>query len=311
MPGAWAPSTSVSTPCRSSSRTRPATGPDEGRGRGDLAHQREPGPWRDGLEVRLHDLGRVVDRERDLDDDDPRAVPVRGGPQRVQRGVVLVVGGEQLVAGLEPERREHGRHAVVALGTKTMPSGVRVEERATSRRASSRRPSSSRSRKRTGSASSRSRQARCASSTGSGHAPKLPWLRNDTEGSSSQGERSKVGWVTSRTIANRRVIAGRRQPKLIVPRAICPLSPPALRPVVGSRPGIVRRPRRLRRLRQPRRRSRRHVDDHAAAPDRRPLSTRDRRSGPATNGATYASTRIGIRIRNGPGKRTATKTPTA
>ena len=67
-PGACAPSTSVSTPRRSSSRTIASDREDEG-GRGrHVAHEREPRAGRHRVQVRLDGLGRVVDRERDPDD---------------------------------------------------------------------------------------------------------------------------------------------------------------------------------------------------------------------------------------------------
>ena len=72
---------------------------------------------------------------------------------------------------------------VVALGTKTRPSGSACRNAPRRSRTSTSSPGSSRSRKRTGCRSRRSRQAACASMTGAGQAPNEPWLRNVQVGS--------------------------------------------------------------------------------------------------------------------------------
>ena len=128
MPGACAPSTSVSTPRRSSSRTIAPTGRTSAVG--EVTWLTRANRVRVGhrLEVRLERLRGVADRERDPDDDDARAVACRGGPQRVERRVVLVVAGQELVAGLEPQRGEDGRDAGRRVGHERDAVGIRLEE---------------------------------------------------------------------------------------------------------------------------------------------------------------------------------------
>ena len=106
----------------------------------------------------------------------PRALG--DGLERVERRVVLVVVREQLVAGPEPQRCEHRRDAGRRVRDDDEALGIGVEERARpSRRAASRRPSSSRVRNRIGLASSSASSARWASRTGRGQAPYVPWVR--------------------------------------------------------------------------------------------------------------------------------------
>src|SRR4051794_17933870 len=99
----------------------------------------------------------------------------------------------------------------VAFGTKASPSGSALTKMATSRRAESSSASSSRARNRTGWRSIRSRQARCASRTGSGHAPKPPWLRYETSPSSRHGARSWTGRATALPERHRERAAVRRR----------------------------------------------------------------------------------------------------
>ncbi len=100
----------------------------EGGGRGDVADEREPGSLADRLEVRLHHLGRVLDRERHPHDSQRRAIPLRRRTHGVEGGVVLVVAREQLIAGLEPDRRQHRRHGRRRVGHEHDPLRIGVEE---------------------------------------------------------------------------------------------------------------------------------------------------------------------------------------
>ena len=134
-PGACAPSTSVSTPRRSSSRTSAATGMT--RAVGDVTWLTSARRVRGVTASRNASTtcDGSADRERHPDDDDARPVARRGGPERVERGVVLVVAGEELVAG--PKRRDARtvETPVVALGTNARPSGSAPRKAATSSRA--------------------------------------------------------------------------------------------------------------------------------------------------------------------------------
>ncbi|OGQ12656.1 MAG: hypothetical protein A2138_16105 [Deltaproteobacteria bacterium RBG_16_71_12] len=80
--------------------------------------------------------------------------------------------------------------AAVAFGTKARRSGAVCRKRASGPRASSSRPGSSRAKKRTGWRSMRSRSSLCACSTSRGQAPKEPWFKKVTAGSSAQRARS-------------------------------------------------------------------------------------------------------------------------
>ena len=91
-------------------------GHHEGRRRRHVADHRQARARRHRLEERLHDLGRIPDRERHPDDDDGRPVSLRGRPEGVERGVVLVVAGEELVAGAEAPRRQDRGHAGGGVG---------------------------------------------------------------------------------------------------------------------------------------------------------------------------------------------------
>ncbi len=102
---------------------------DDGGRRGDMAHEREAGSRGHGVEIGLDDLRRIMDRERHPDEGQARPVPARGRRQGVERGVVLVVAGEQLVTFPEPQRREHGGDARRGVGDERDPPRVRAEER--------------------------------------------------------------------------------------------------------------------------------------------------------------------------------------
>src|SRR5262249_45201450 len=82
---------------------------DEPARAGDVADERDASPWGDRREVRLDDLLRMPYREWDPDPDDAGPGAIRGGVELVQRGVVLVVIGEELVAGSKADRRERRR----------------------------------------------------------------------------------------------------------------------------------------------------------------------------------------------------------
>ena len=72
-----------------------------------MVEEREPGPRGHLVEDRRDDGVLVPDRERDMGHNDGRTAPLGHEVQRVPAGVVLVVGGDQLVAGAEEssERR--------------------------------------------------------------------------------------------------------------------------------------------------------------------------------------------------------------
>ena len=151
---------------------------DEAADAGHVADQRQPRPRRHAGEDRLDDLLGMADRERDRDPDDPPSRSLRDGRQGVERGVVLVVVREQLVAGPQPEAtRARSRRRSSRSGTTTRPSGSAFRNAATASRAASSRPSSSRVRKRSGLASSSATSACCASRIGRGQAPYVPWVR--------------------------------------------------------------------------------------------------------------------------------------
>ena len=81
---------------------------DQRRRARDVADQGEPGPVGDRAEDRVDDVVLRRDRERDPGDDDAGAVALGDVAQDVDRRVVLVVVGQELVAGLEPERADDG-----------------------------------------------------------------------------------------------------------------------------------------------------------------------------------------------------------
>ena len=76
-----------------------------------VADKGQPRSRRHCSEDRLDHLARAADREWHAGYDDPRPVAPGRPPERVQRRVVLVVGGQQLGAGREAERTEDGVHA--------------------------------------------------------------------------------------------------------------------------------------------------------------------------------------------------------
>ena len=214
MPGAWAPSTSASTPRDWSSRTSALDREDEpGRAR-HVVDQRQPRPGLDPRQHRLDDLLRRRHRERQGRHDDARARAGRHGLQRVPAGVVGVVGGEQLVPRPEVERPEHR----VGAGRGVRDEGEVVRVRADERRRARLAP-------RPGAPpgpgpgtapaplSSRSRSRLCASSTARGQAPNEPWFRKVTSGSSGQSRRQPLPAGGNVAMARHRGSAGpARQP---------------------------------------------------------------------------------------------------
>ena len=74
---------------------------DRGRRARDVAHEGEPGPRCHGLQDCRDDLLVRLDLERQADDDHLGARGSRGLGQSVERGVVLVIDGQELVTGLE------------------------------------------------------------------------------------------------------------------------------------------------------------------------------------------------------------------
>ena len=126
-------------------------------------------------------------REREPGDDDARAVARGDVAGDVEDRVVLVVGREDLVAGLEPERADDRVHA--AGRVRDQPQVVRVgaDERP-DRPAHLGEVAVELAGRGTGPAarSSRSRHSRWTARTSVGQAPNEPWLRNVTSGSSAQ-----------------------------------------------------------------------------------------------------------------------------
>ena len=135
MPGACAPSTSVSMPRRVELADDRDHRHHERRRRGDLADEREPGPRRRRVEVGLR---RPARRRRPGTGRWARTTvaPSRSAAARSALSVALYSWshGEELVARLEAERGEDRRHAGRRVVHEREALGVRVEERrATSR----------------------------------------------------------------------------------------------------------------------------------------------------------------------------------
>lgn len=101
-----------------------ADGQDQRRRAGDLADQDQTGPWGDRLEDHMERVVRVSDRKRDPGDHDPGAIARRHHAQRIDRGVVLVGGREQLVSGLEAERLQDRVDARRGVGHESEPVGI-------------------------------------------------------------------------------------------------------------------------------------------------------------------------------------------
>ena len=131
---------------------------------------------------------------RDRRDHDPRPVARRNRAHGIERRVVLVVVGQELVARLEPERPQDRVDARRRVRTKAEPSGS-APRNAADARGAPRRASAGRSR--TGTERARLPSARAtpagASRTGSGQAPYEPWLRNVTSGSRRQPRSVRIG----------------------------------------------------------------------------------------------------------------------
>ena len=77
------------------------------RGRRDVVEHRQTGSRRDGAHHGRHHRIRRFERERNLRHDHAGAAARRHVVKRVAHGVVLMVGGQQLVARLEAQRAQH------------------------------------------------------------------------------------------------------------------------------------------------------------------------------------------------------------
>ena len=129
IPGAWAPSTSVSMPRSASSRTRRSTGRTSPVGLVTWLMTAKPRPGRDPVEERLRELVRSGGREGERRDDERRAVACGGRLEGRDRGVVLVVVGQQLVARREPQRPEDRVHRGRRVRDERQPVGIGAQER--------------------------------------------------------------------------------------------------------------------------------------------------------------------------------------
>src|SRR3989304_3927947 len=109
MPGAWAPSTSTSTPRAASSRASSATGRTTAVGLVTWLSSARRG--RGGGEPAPPALSRPAHREGQRGHDEPRPVPFGHVAGRVQAGVVLVVGAEDFVTGGDAQRAQDGSDA--------------------------------------------------------------------------------------------------------------------------------------------------------------------------------------------------------
>ena len=101
---------------------------DRGRRAGDMARQSEPGPRRQCSPERLEDLVVRRDLERKLDRHDARAGSAGDLREPVERGVVLVIRGQKLVAGRKFEGSEDGRHAARGVLHEHQPVRIRTQE---------------------------------------------------------------------------------------------------------------------------------------------------------------------------------------
>jgi hypothetical protein len=95
-----------------------------------VADHREARPIGRRVEQPRDDVVLGYGRERQPRDDDARAVARGHMSGDVQDRVVLVVGGEDLVAGLEPERPQDRVHAAGGVRDQPEVIGVRPDERA-------------------------------------------------------------------------------------------------------------------------------------------------------------------------------------
>ena len=130
MPGAWAPSTSVSIPRSASAATIRSIGKTSAVGLVTWLTSASRVRSVTRAEDRVDDRVLRRDRERDPGDDDPGAVALGDVAQDVDRGVVLVVVGQELVAGLEVERADDGVHRAGRVGDEGEVVRVGADERA-------------------------------------------------------------------------------------------------------------------------------------------------------------------------------------
>ena len=141
IPGAWAPSTSVSIPRRSSSATSSATGKmSAGRAR-DVADQRRAASAA-VTAARIASSASAAGRDRERDRRDHDRAPSRAATARI--ALIVALYSWSLVSSSSPgSKRSDCRTVltpVVALGTKARPVGIRAEEAPTAARASSSSP---------------------------------------------------------------------------------------------------------------------------------------------------------------------------
>ncbi len=101
---------------------------DQRRRAGHVIDEREPGARGDRGEDGVGHVVGAVERERDPRDHDPCAGTLGDPVEGVLARVVGVVGGEQLVAGVEAERAQDRVHARRRVGDEDQILGVRVDE---------------------------------------------------------------------------------------------------------------------------------------------------------------------------------------
>ena len=94
-----------------------------------MADDCQPRPRRHRREDRLEELGVAFDLEGQPRDDDACVGQASDLGLGVEDRVVLVVRRQELVARLEPERAEDGRHAGRRVRNEDEALGIRVQER--------------------------------------------------------------------------------------------------------------------------------------------------------------------------------------
>jgi hypothetical protein len=93
-----------------------------------MADDRQPGPRRDRGDDRLDDLLGMPDRQRHPRHDHPGLRLVRDELDRVEDGVVLVIGRQELVARPDSQGAQHGRDAGGRVRDDDDAGGVGAEE---------------------------------------------------------------------------------------------------------------------------------------------------------------------------------------
>ena len=157
---------------------QPGDRQDEGAQRRDVAHEKNARARREPRRNRVEQIVLALRGPRQRCDNDLRARERRDLVPQDPLRAVLVVRDEDLVTAAQPDasrdRIEPGRH--VRDEPMSSPDAARTN-RATLCRTRASRAGSLRARNSTGSSSSSRRSSFCASKTGRGKAPKLPWLR--------------------------------------------------------------------------------------------------------------------------------------